>query len=88
MWFMVQLPSPQAISEVQFDAGKEGFPLEYTVSLSTDGKSWIKVAQGKGNPGINSLSWTGTGKFFYLKMESQSKGEQPWSMKKLTLYSR
>jgi mono/diheme cytochrome c family protein len=88
MWFMVQLPSQQAISEVQFDAGKEGFPLEYTVSLSTDGKSWTKVAQGKGNPGVNSLSWTGTGKFTYLKMESQSKGEQPWSMKKLTLYSR
>lgn len=88
MWFMVQLPSPQAISEVQFDGGKEGFPLEYTISLSTDGKTWTKVAQGKGNPGLNSLSWTGSGRFRFLKMESLSQGEYPWSMKKLTLYSR
>ncbi|WP_111669791.1 DUF7133 domain-containing protein [Algoriphagus litoralis] len=88
MWFLVQLPSPQAISEVQFDSGKDGYPLEYSVLLSTDGKSWTKAAQGKGTAGINTLNWTSMGKFTYLKIESQSKGEQPWSMKKLTLYSR
>lgn len=88
IWFMVQLPSPHAITEIQFDAGKDGFPIDYTVSLSADGKSWIKVAEDKGVPGANSLSWTSSGKFTFLKIESQSKGEQPWSMKNLTLYSR
>ena len=88
MWYMVQLPSAQALTEVQFDAGKDGFPLDYSVSVSNDGKSWIKVRTTKGVPGINSLSWKPTGKFSYLKLETESKGESPWSMKRLMLYVR
>ena len=88
MWYQVQLPSPKAIAEVRFDAGKEGFPLSYSISVSADGKSWTKVAQGKGVQGINSLSWSAAGKSSFIKIESDSSGEFPWSMKNLTLYSR
>lgn len=88
MWFMVQLPSPQALTEIQFDAGKDGFPLNYTVNISNDGTSWTKVGQKNGVAGINTLNWKPQGKSNYLKIEANSKGEKPWSMKNLKLFSR
>ena len=88
MWFTVQLPTPQTLTEVQFDSGKDGFPISYSVFISSDGKNWTKVAQEKGKPGLNTLAWKPQGKSSYLKIETNSKGDHPWSMKKLTLFSR
>jgi hypothetical protein len=88
MWFLVQLPSPQSLTEVQFDSGKDGFPISYTVSISSDGTSWTKVGQKKGVAGINTLNWKPQGKSTYLKIEANSKGEKQWSMKRLMLFSR
>lgn len=88
MWFMVQLPSPQALTEIQFDAGKEGFPISYSVFLSSDGNSWTKIGQEKGKPGLNTMTWKPQGKSRYLKIEANSKGEQAWSMKKLVVFAR
>ncbi|MCH6199900.1 discoidin domain-containing protein [Aquiflexum sp. LQ15W] len=88
MWFTVQLPTPQALTEVQFDSGKDGFPISYSVFISSDGNSWTKVGQEKGIQGLNTFNWKPQGKSGYLKIEANSKGDQPWSMKKLTLFSR
>lgn len=88
MWFIVQLPTPQRLTEVQFDAGKENFPGQYAVSVSSDGRNWTQVAEAKGSAGINTVSWESLGKFNYVKIETRAKAENPWSMKKLTLYAR
>lgn len=88
MWFMIQLPSPQALTEIQFDSGKDGFPLSYSVSISSDGNSWTKVGQANGIAGINNLSWKAQGRSSYLKIEANSKGDQPWSMKRLMLFNQ
>jgi hypothetical protein len=88
MWFMVQLPAPQTLTEIQFDAGKEGFPISYAVFLSSDGNSWTKVGQEQGKPGLNTMAWKPQGKSGFLKIEANSKGEQAWSMKKLVLFAR
>jgi mono/diheme cytochrome c family protein len=88
MWFIVQLPTPQPLTEVQFDSGKDGFPISYSVLISSDGKIWTKIAEEKGRPGLNTLTWKPQGKFSFLKIETNSKGDHPWSMKKLTIFSR
>lgn len=88
MWFTVQLPSPQSLTEIQFDAGKDGFPLGYTVYLSSDGSSWTKVGQQNGVAGINTMNWKPQGKSTYLKIEANENGDQAWSMKNLKLFSR
>jgi mono/diheme cytochrome c family protein len=88
MWFTVQLPTPQTLTEVQFDSGKDGFPISCSIFISSDGKTWTKVAQEKGKPGLNTLSWKPQGKSSFLKIETNSKGDHPWSMKKLTILSR
>ncbi|MCR9013761.1 DUF7133 domain-containing protein [Aquiflexum gelatinilyticum] len=88
MWFTVQLPTPQTLSEIQFDSGKDEFPISYSVFISSDGNSWTKVAEEKGRPGLNTLTWEPQGKSSFLKIETNSKGDHPWSMKKLTIFSR
>jgi mono/diheme cytochrome c family protein len=88
MWLQVKLPQAHALTEVQFDSGKEGFPIAYAVSISSDGKNWTKVGETKGNPGLNHLSWKTKDKSAYLKIESLENGEKPWSMKNLTLFAR
>ncbi|MDF2157934.1 c-type cytochrome [Algoriphagus sp. CAU 1675] len=87
-WLMVKLPTAHILTEIQFDSGKEGFPISYAVSVSTDGRSWAKVGKSKGNPGVNNLSWKALGNVNYLKIESLSNGENPWEMKNLTFYAR
>ena len=88
MWFMVQLPTAQSLTELHFDSGKDGFPINYVVSVSADGKAWTKVGKAKGSSGVNTLSWETFEKSTFLKIETESEGENAWSMKKLTLYSR
>jgi mono/diheme cytochrome c family protein/glucose/arabinose dehydrogenase len=88
MWYIVQLPTAQSLTEIHFDSGKDEFPKIYTISVSTDGKSWTKVAQEKGVAGVNTLAWEPLEKSTFLKIETESQGEQAWSMKKLTLFSR
>ena len=88
MWFQVELPKEQNLAEIQFDSGDEQFPLKYTVSISADGTKWTEVATGTGEKGINTarLNAQSTGKF--VRIQATEKGEQPWAMKKLTIYAR
>ncbi|HSF54303.1 MAG TPA: discoidin domain-containing protein, partial [Algoriphagus sp.] len=88
MWFQVELPKEQNLAEIQFDSGEEQFPKKYTVSVSSDGNKWTEVGTGSGEKGINTVRLNGqsTGKF--VKIQAAEKGEQPWAMKKLTLFAR
>lgn len=88
MWYQIQLPKACELTEIQFDASHETFPLEYALSISSDGITWIKVAEAKGHPGINRLSWKSSEASSYLLIESLQKGEKPWAMKNLTLFAR
>ena len=88
MWFQVELPTAKHITEIQFDAGNREFPIAYTVSTSSDGKAWTKVAEAKGNRGENTVQWKADGNAKFLKIESTESGEHPWAMKSLTLYAR
>lgn len=87
-WFSVKLPQSQNLTEIQFDSGKENFPKKYSVSISSDGKSWTKLGEAQGKPGINSFSWKPIAKANYLRLESLENGETPWAMKNITLFAR
>lgn len=88
MWFQVELPKEHEFAEIEFDSGDEQFPVKYTVSVSNDGSQWTAVGSGSGVKGLNTvrLNAQATGKF--VRIQAAEKGEQPWAMKKLTLYAR
>jgi len=88
MWFQVELPTAAQLAEIQFDAGKEEFPLTYTVSTSANGINWSPVAKGIGKPGINSLGWKSAERVRFIRIEAQEKGEHAWAMRNLILFAR
>jgi mono/diheme cytochrome c family protein/glucose/arabinose dehydrogenase len=88
MWFQVELPKEENLAEIQFDAGEEQFPKKYTVSASANGSNWVEVASGTGTKGINTIRWKSQSRNKFVRIQSSEKGEQPWAMKKLTLYAR
>jgi len=88
MWFQVELPKEQNLAEIQFDSGDEQFPLKYTVSVSADGSKWTEVATGVGEKGINTARLNARESAKFVRIQAAEKGEQPWAMKKLTIYAR
>jgi len=88
MWFQVELPKEQNLAEIQFDSGEEQFPKKYTVSVSANGSNWVEVGSGTGEKGINTIRWKSQSRNKFVRIQSSEKGEQPWAMKKLTLYAR
>src|SRR5690554_6409003 len=88
MWFQIELPTPSDLTEIQFDAGEEEFPKRYKVSVSEDGNTWRKVADGTGGKGNNGISWKDQTKAKYLRMEIVEGSDKAWAMRKLSLYSR
>lgn len=88
MWFQVELPKVQHLAEIQFDSGEEQFPKQYTVSISDDGSKWTEVGNGTGVKGINTVRLNAQASAKFVRIQGTEKGEQPWAMKKLTLYAR
>ncbi|WP_236032891.1 DUF7133 domain-containing protein [Algoriphagus pacificus] len=88
MWYQVELPDDHQLAEIQFNAGKEEFPLGYTVSISKDGNSWTEVAKETGHAGLNNARWKSPDEVRFIRIQSTEKGEKPWSMRSLTLYAR
>ena len=88
MWYQVELPDSHDLAEIQFDAGKEEFPLAFTVSISPNGNNWTEVAKGTGHSGVNNLRWKSDESVRFIKIESSEKGEKPWAMRNLIIYSR
>lgn len=88
MWYQVELPDEHQLAEIQFSAGKEEFPIGYTVSISRDGNNWTEVAKERGQPGLNNARWKSSENVRFVKIESTETGEKPWSMRSLILYAR
>ena len=88
MWFQIALPKDQNLTEVQFDSGEEKFPVKYAVSISQNGSSWTQVALQPGKKGMNTARWKSKQPVRFLKIETLQKADQPWAMKKLSLYAR
>jgi len=88
MWYQVELPDSHNLAEIQFDAGKEEFPLSFTVSTSPNGSNWMEVAKSTGNPGVNNVRWKSDGSVRFIKIQSSEKGEKPWAMRSLIIYAR
>lgn len=88
MWFQVELPKEQNLAEIQFDSGDEQFPMKYTVSVSADGTKWVQAGSGTGVKGINTARLKAQSKGKFIRIQASEKGEQPWAMKKLTLFAR
>ncbi|OOG70523.1 discoidin domain-containing protein [Algoriphagus sp. A40] len=88
MWFQVELPKEHNLAEIQFDSGDEQFPLKYTVSVSADGSKWVEVGNGTGVKGINTVRLNGNSLGKFVRIQVAEKGEQPWAMKKLTIFAR
>lgn len=88
MWFQVELPKEHNLAEIQFDSGDEQFPLKYTVSVSENGSNWKEVGSGTGIKGINTVRLNAQSTSKFVRIQSSEKGDQPWAMKKLTLFAR
>lgn len=88
MWFQVALPTDELLTEIQFDAGNDEFPRQFSISISRDGQSWTEVAQAKGHKGINSVHWDASEKASFIKVQTTSAADQAWFMRNLTLFAR
>ncbi len=88
MWFQIELPKEQNLAELQFDSGDEQFPMKYTVSVSVDGTKWTEAGNGIGEKGINTVRLKSQSKGKFVRIQANEKGEQPWAMKKLTIFAR
>jgi mono/diheme cytochrome c family protein len=88
MWFQVELPKEENLTEIRFDSGDEQFPRKYKVSVSSNGSDWKEVASGSGQKGLNTIPFQATFKGKFVKIETAEKSDQPWAMKNLVVYSR
>ncbi|MEB2782043.1 discoidin domain-containing protein [Algoriphagus sp. C2-6-M1] len=88
MWFQIELPKERNLTELQFNAGEKEFPRKYSVSISSDGKNWIKVADGSREAGMNTIQWKSGENARFLKIEVTENGDEAWAMKQLTLFAR
>ncbi|MBD3626989.1 discoidin domain-containing protein [Cyclobacterium sp.] len=88
MWFQVNLPTPQNLAEIQFDAGDEHYPGHFTVEVSPDGNSWKEVASEKGKKGINQIPWNAESPVTHVRLVLKEGRDETWAMKNLKLYAR
>jgi mono/diheme cytochrome c family protein len=98
MWFQIELPAPQALTEIQFSSSTVGgragapqlwtYPRAYQVQVSPDGTNWSSpVAEGQGNPGTTVISFAPVSAKFVRITQTASVNETPaWSMRLLRLY--
>lgn len=88
MWFQIEIPKEKNLAELQFNAGDKEFPKMYTVSLSSDGKSWAEVARRSGVKGMNTIQWNAESPARFLKIDVTEQGDEPWAMKQMMLFAR
>lgn len=101
MWFMVQLPEPTVISEMEFTSPSQGggrgagavgprrtSPIAYQVDVSTDGASWTRVATGAGSSGpATKISFTPVEtRFVRIMQTGQAENAPTWQMFKLKFF--
>jgi len=99
MWFQLELPAPQKLTEIQFTSSSIGgragapaawtFPRRYQVQVSADGNAWSAVvAEGEGTPGTMAITFVPTeAKFVRITQAAAVDNAPPWSMRLLRLYA-
>ena len=99
MWFQIELPAPQVLTEIQFSSSTVGggragapqlwtYPRGYQVQVSADGSNWsAPVAESQGNPGTTVITFAPVSAKFVRITQTASANEAPaWSMRLLRLY--
>ena len=100
MWFQIELPAPQVLTEIQFTSSTAGggrsgtppdwtYPRGYEVQVSNDGNTWsAPVAEGQGVPGTTVITFKPvSAKFVRITQTSTVSNAPPWSMRLLRLYA-
>jgi mono/diheme cytochrome c family protein len=100
MWLQIELPAPQALTEIQFTSSPAGggrsgsppdwtYPRGYQVQVSADGKAWsAPVAEGRGVPGTTVITFGPVSARFVRITQTATVTDAPaWSMRLLRLYS-
>lgn len=88
IWFRIELPKEQNITELSFESGEKEFPKGFILSVSSDGTNWKKVGEAAGVKNINTIKLDSYISSKFIQIQTTKKGEHPWSMKNLTLYVR
>jgi hypothetical protein len=98
MWFQIELPTVQKLTEIQFTTspvgGRSGspaawtYPRRYQVQVSSDGTSWsTAVAEGEGAPGTTVIAFAPVdARFVRITQTGTASDAPPWSMRLLRLY--
>jgi hypothetical protein len=98
MWFIVELPDARTVSELQFESpmiggGRSGTPAVATsprafrVEVSSDGKAWTSVTEGRGGGRTTAISFAPVrAKFVRITQTAEAKDAAVWSMQRLRLY--
>ena len=100
MWFQIELPVAQTLTEIQFTSstvggGRSGappdwtYPRTYQVQVSNDGKTWnAPIAEGSGVPGATVIAFRPvSAKFVRITQTATVNNAPPWSMRLLRLYA-
>ena len=98
MWFLIELPQPVTLVELQFNSaitggGRSGTPpvagspRAYRVEVSGDGKVWNTVAEGPGGGRTTTIGFSPVqAKFVRITQTSDTADAPPWNMERLRLY--
>jgi mono/diheme cytochrome c family protein len=101
MWFMVQMPEPTVVSEIEFTSPSQGggrgagaagprrtSPLGYRVDISVNGSTWTQVATGAGAQGNATKIAFSPVQARFVRIMQTARGENapPWRMSKLRFF--
>ncbi len=80
-WLRIEIPQPTLLAGLTLDASNStDYPRGYRVELSTDGKSWKKVAEGKGAGRITQIPFTPARAKLIRIIQTGSIKDKPWSI--------
>jgi mono/diheme cytochrome c family protein/glucose/arabinose dehydrogenase len=99
MWFQIAFPSPQKLAQIEFVSAPnrrgfgpkapppiETYPRDYVVQVSSDGKTWTPIAEGKASNASTTVQFKPVETKFLRILLAGAKNESPWSMQQLTLF--
>jgi mono/diheme cytochrome c family protein len=101
MWFMVQMPEPTIVSELEFTSPAQGggrggggaaprraSPLRYQVDVSVNGSAWTQVATGEGGQGpATRIAFSPVeARFVRIMQTGQAENAPRWQMYKMRFF--
>jgi len=101
MWFMVQMPVPTVVSEIEFTSPSQGggrgagatgprraSPMGFQVDVSVNGTAWTRVAVGAGSEGAATrIAFNPIEvQFVRIMQTQQDENAPPWRMSKMRIF--